>query len=101
MPLPDQPRCLVLVVDDDPAIVTLLRRMLEADGHSVAVAADGQTALGRVAERRPDLVILDLDMPGVGGLEVCRQLKSAPETRLLPVLVCTGPANHVVVRMGV
>ncbi len=90
MPLPDRPQRLVLVVDDDPAITKLLRRMLEADGHSVVVAADGQAALERVAERRPDLVVLDLDMPGVGGLEVCRRLKSDPETRLLPVLVLSG-----------
>jgi putative two-component system response regulator len=80
----------VLVADDEPAITSLLRRVLEADGHEVVMAADGQAALDRVAERHPDLVILDLDMPRVGGFEVCRQLKSGPDTRLLPVLVLTG-----------
>jgi putative two-component system response regulator len=83
-------RCLILVVDDEPAITNLLRRVLEADGHEVVVAADGQKALDRVAERHPDLVILDIDMPRVGGFEVCRRLKSAPGTRLLPVIVLTG-----------
>ena len=80
----------ILVVDDDPAITKLLRMVLEADGHHVDVAADGQGALDRVAERRPDLMILDIDMPKVGGFEVCRRLKTAPGTRLLPVLVLTG-----------
>ena len=56
----------ILVVDDDPAITQLLRRILEADGHEVIVAADGQLALERVAERRPDLVVLDIDMPRMG-----------------------------------
>ena len=80
----------ILVVDDEPAITKLLRRVLEGEGHEVAVAADGQGALDRLSERRPDLVGLDLDMPRLGGLEVCRRLKAAPETRLLPVLVLTG-----------
>jgi putative two-component system response regulator len=80
----------ILVVDDEPAITKLLRIMLEANGHEVVVAADGQSALDRVAERRPDLLILDIDMPQLGGFEVCRRLKCAPETRLLPILVLTG-----------
>jgi putative two-component system response regulator len=80
----------IVVVDDEPAITKLLQMLLEAEGHQVIVAADGQAALDRVAERRPDLVILDLDMPQMGGFEVCRRLKTAPETRLLPILVLTG-----------
>jgi putative two-component system response regulator len=80
----------VLVVDDEPAITQLLRMVLEEDGHEVVVAPDGQAALARVAARRPDLVVLDIDLPGVGGFEVCRRLKSSPATRLLPVLVLTG-----------
>lgn len=90
MTTPEQPRRTILVVDGDPAIATLLRKVLEADGHLVVVAADGRIALERVGERRPDLVVLDIDMPEVGGFEVCRRLKTAPDTRLLPVLVLTG-----------
>jgi putative two-component system response regulator len=86
----DRPRPLILVVDDEPSVTKLLRRVLEADGHRVVEAADGQAALKRVAEDRPDLVVLDLDMPRVGGFEVCRRLKATPDTRLLPVLVLTG-----------
>ena len=90
MPVPERSGRLVLVVDDEPAISRLLRTVLEADGHQVVVAADGEQALDRVAEARPDLIILDLDMPQMGGFEVCRRLKAAPDTRLLPVLVLTG-----------
>jgi putative two-component system response regulator len=86
----DATRRSILVVDDEPAITQLLRAVLETDGHDVIVAADGQSALDQAAERPLDLVILDLDMPQVGGFEVCRRLRSAPQTRLLPVLVLTG-----------
>jgi len=86
----EQPWSHILVVDDEPAITKLLRLLLEADGHRVVVAANGQIALDRVAECRPDLVILDIDMPELGGYEVCRRLKSAAATRLLPILVLTG-----------
>ena len=89
MTLPERTRS-ILVVDDEPAITKLLRLVLEADGHQVVMAADGQAALDRMAAHRPDLVVLDLDMPRLGGLEVLRRLKAAPGTRLLPVLVLTG-----------
>ena len=81
---------LVLIVDDEPSIAQLLRRVLEADGHRVVVAADGNAALDQVSRCHPDLVVLDIDMPRLGGFEVCRRLKAAPATRLLPVLVLTG-----------
>jgi putative two-component system response regulator len=80
----------ILVVDDDPALIGFLVRLLTADGHEVAVAASGAEALGEVRARAPDLVMLDLNMPGMSGFEVCQQLKSDPRTRLLPILVLTG-----------
>lgn len=80
----------ILVVDDEPAITKLLRLVLEAEGHRIVTAPDGRAALDRVAEEPPDLVILDIDMPEMGGYEVCRRLKSVPATRLLPILVLTG-----------
>lgn len=90
MTAPETPRRSILVVDDEPGITNLLQRVLEADGHRVVVATDGQSGLERVAEHRPDLVILDVDMPRMDGFEVCRRLKGARATRLLPVLVLTG-----------
>lgn len=90
MTAPDRLDRLVLIVDDEPSIAQLLRRVLEADGHRVVVAADGNAALDQVSRCHPDLVVLDIDMPRLGGFEVCRRLKAAPATRLLPVLVLTG-----------
>ena len=80
----------VLVVDDDPGVSGLLRYVLEAEGHAVAVAADGEAGLAKAAANPPDLVLLDLDMPGLGGFEVCRRLKTDPATRLVPVVILTG-----------
>src|SRR5580700_5473848 len=68
----------------------LLRRVLEGDGHEVRVAYDGQEGLDMIAEARPDLIVLDLDMPRLNGLDVCYRLKQAPATRLMPILILTG-----------
>lgn len=83
---------LILVVDDELQVTEFLRMVLEADGHEVVVACDGQASMNRMAERRPDLVILDIDLPQVDGFEVCRRLKNSPNTRLIPILVLTGIA---------
>jgi DNA-binding response OmpR family regulator len=78
----------VLVVDDDPTISDVVRRYLEQDGYCVRLAADGLQALAAVAADRPDLVVLDLMMPGLDGLEVCRRLRrQLPD---LPVVMLTA-----------
>jgi putative two-component system response regulator len=86
----------VLVVDDDPEIARFIARLLSADGHQVSVAHTGTDALAKAAAHPPDLVLLDLGLPGLSGLDVCRQLKADPSTRLTPVLVLTGedPADR-------
>ena len=80
----------VLVVEDDTPIVELLRYNLEASGYAVSVAADGEEALERVAEAPPDAVLLDWMLPRKSGIEVCRQLRARPETRMLPVILLTA-----------
>jgi putative two-component system response regulator len=80
----------VLVVDDDPGIRHLHTDLLSGAGYEVEVAADGADALARVEARPPDLVLLDLDMPRMGGYEVCRRLKAHPRTRFVPVVIMTG-----------
>src|SRR6476661_8467199 len=65
----------ILVVDDDRRITSMLSRALRAEGYDVRTANDGSEGLVRVRERRPDLLVLDLLMPGVDGLEVCRRLR--------------------------
>jgi DNA-binding response OmpR family regulator len=80
----------VLVVDDHPAMVGLITDALAQAGFSVVSAEDGQTGLKAVEEHHPDLVILDLSMPVMTGLQVLRVLRTRPETRFLPVIVLTG-----------
>jgi DNA-binding response OmpR family regulator len=80
----------ILVCDDEPEIVKLVARLMELRGHRVTVTHDGQAALDAVARERPDLVILDLQIPKVDGFEVCRRLKSAEATRALPIVMMTA-----------
>jgi putative two-component system response regulator len=80
----------ILVVDDDDVVTCFLRLVLEGDGHQVTVARDGQEALDLVAQAMPDLILLDLEMPRIGGFDVLHRLKQAPATRLLPILILTG-----------
>jgi two-component system, OmpR family, KDP operon response regulator KdpE len=77
----------ILVVDDDPQIQRMLRPVLSVPGHDVQVVASGGEALLAVAEEAPDLVLLDITMPGMDGLEVCRQLR---EWSSVPVILLTA-----------
>ncbi|HZR23925.1 MAG TPA: HD domain-containing phosphohydrolase [Vicinamibacterales bacterium] len=80
----------VLVADDETTNVALLTRMMRHLGHEVVSAANGQSALDAVENDRPDLVLLDVNMPRIDGVEVCRSIKSNPATRLVPVILVTG-----------
>ncbi len=80
----------ILVVEDEDALATLLQYNLEKEGYRVAVAADGEDALVRVDEAQPDLLMLDWMLPKVSGIEVCRRLRSRPETRNLPIIMLTA-----------
>src|SRR5205085_5088922 len=77
----------VLVVDDDPKITQLLRRTLSIEGYKVQTADSGAAALDVARAQEPDLVILDVLMPGMDGLEVCRRLRAHGET---PILMLTA-----------
>ena len=80
----------VLVVEDEAPLLTLLRYNLEKQGFRVDEAADGEEALLRVAEGRPDLVLLDWMLPALSGIEVCRQLRRRLGTRDLPIIMVTA-----------
>lgn len=82
----------ILIVDDDPAFRNLLAGLLRPQGFEIVTAGDGHEALEEFARREPDLVLLDVQMPRMGGFEVCRHLKQNPETRLTPVVLVTGLA---------
>ena len=80
----------ILVADDEAQNRTLLRMMLERARYAVVDAADGPGALAQAARHQPDLVLLDVRMPGLDGFEVTRRLRSQPATALLPVILVTG-----------
>ncbi len=80
----------ILVVEDEAALLTLLRYNLEKQGFQVEEATDGQEALLRIAENKPDLVLLDWMLPSLSGIEVCRQIRRRPATKDLPVIMVTA-----------
>jgi two-component system phosphate regulon response regulator PhoB len=81
---------LIQVVEDETALVTLLRYNLEREGFRVTASYDGEEALVMATEERPDLILLDWMLPLTSGLEVCRRLRRQPETRDIPVLMLTA-----------
>ncbi len=85
----------ILVIDDEPDILELVRFGLSQEGFSVETASTAGEGLACVARRRPDLVVLDLMLPDMSGTEVCRQLRSRPETAGLPVLMLTARGEEV------
>jgi len=84
----------VLVVDDHPPMIMVIRRALEKEGFSVLSTRSGEECLSAVRAEQPDLVILDMIMPGMDGLEVLRELRQQPETVHLPVIVLTARKAH-------
>ncbi len=89
----DQPT--VLLVEDEPAQREVLSYNLEADGFRVTTAENGEEALLLVDEEAPDLIVLDWMLPNVSGIEVCRQLKTRPETRGVPILMLSARSEEV------
>jgi putative two-component system response regulator len=79
----------VLVADDDPSVRALLHELLTRDGYRVDAVGDGESVLAAL-EQSPDVILLDVRLPGPDGLAVCREIKSNPATRLTPVIILTG-----------
>jgi two-component system alkaline phosphatase synthesis response regulator PhoP len=83
----------ILVVDDEAYIVELVKFNLEKEGYQVIVASDGRNALKMVQTEQPDLVLLDIMLPNIDGLEVCRILKQSPDTNSIPIIMLTAVAG--------
>lgn len=90
----------ILIVDDEPMTRNLLRLMLERVGFDISEAGDGQEALDMVAEKQPDLLILDVMMPHVDGITVCERLRAQAETAVLPIILLSARTSTEAVRMG-
>jgi signal transduction histidine kinase/CheY-like chemotaxis protein len=95
----------LLVVDDDPQVVDLVRQLLEGEPYEIVAATDGQGALEAIAQKRPDIILLDLLMPGMDGFAVIEHLQQDPQSRQIPVIVLTAKtltaAEHVTLEQSV
>jgi two-component system phosphate regulon response regulator PhoB len=84
----------ILVIDDEKDLIELVRYNLEKDGFDVIAATDGQSGLEVVKKHRPDLVVLDLMMPGIDGLQICQQLRADPRSGRIPLIMLTAKATE-------
>lgn len=88
--VPERERASALVVEDDPHVARLLREVLSMDGHHVAAIEDGALAASAVRALRPEVVLLDIGLPNVHGLEILDELKRDPDTAGIPVIIVTA-----------
>jgi len=84
----------ILVIDDEKDLIELVRYNLEKEGFDVIAATDGQSGLEVIRKHRPDLVVLDLMMPGLDGLQVCQRLRADPRSGRIPVIMLTAKATE-------
>ena len=89
-----KPRYKILLVEDEKNIAKVVAYNLEREGYQVAAARDGEEALAKTRKENPDLVILDLMLPKLDGLEVCRQLKGDPKTARIPIIMLTAKTQE-------
>ncbi len=93
----------VLVIEDEPDILEVITYNLEREGYKVIACRNGEQGLSRIRTDNPDLCVLDLMLPGMDGVEVCRQVKSDPVTRAIPVIMVTakGEESDIVLGLGI
>src|ERR1700680_313080 len=84
----------VLVIDDEKDLIDLVRYNLEKEGYDVIAASDGQAGLDVATRHRPELVVLDLMMPGIDGLQVCQRLRADQKVGRIPVIMLTAKATE-------
>ncbi len=90
----------ILVVDDEIYIVHILDFSLGMEGYEVITALDGEQALEKMKSDKPDLIVLDIMMPKLDGYEVCKAIKSSPETRQIPVILLSAKGRNVDQKLG-
>ena len=90
----------ILVVDDEEDILELLKFNLSREGYQVSCAASGEEALSQVRSKTPDLMVLDLMLPGIDGLEVAKSLKQDPETKNIPIVMLTAKGEEADIVTG-
>jgi len=96
----DQRRPRILMIEDDLTIATMYRHQLQADGFEIELATDGATGLHRAQSSPPDLVLLDVRLPRMGGIEVLTALVADPRLAAVPVLILSNYSDGAIVREG-
>ena len=90
----------ILIIEDDPSFSRAINHIVEKEGYDVSTASNGMTGLRMVKENLPDLLILDVMLPGMDGLSVCRELKQCPETRAMPIIMISAKRDEADVVVG-
>ena len=90
----------ILVIEDEPDLLEVIQYNLDREGHKVIACRNGEQGLSRIRTDNPDLVILDLMLPGMDGVEVCRQVKSDPVTRAIPIIMVTAKSEESDIVLG-
>lgn len=94
------PKSHIFIVEDEPDIADLLSYNLTREGYKVSVANRGDQAVGEISRWQPSLILLDLMLPGLGGIEICRQLKAKPETAKIPIIMVTARGDETDIVVG-
>jgi len=90
----------ILIIDDEPDSVEVLKERLLANNYDVLYAYNSKTGIEKAILQKPDLIILDILLPGTNGMEVCQRLKENPKTKDIPIIFLTSLTNDDVVREG-
>ncbi len=90
----------ILIVEDDPSVLRAISYMLEKEGYNVLTATDGLTGLTKAKGENPDLLILDVMLPGIDGFEICHRLRAEPQTAQLPILMLSAKGQAADKAMG-
>jgi DNA-binding response OmpR family regulator len=90
----------ILIVEDDPAVLRAISYMLEKEGYNVLTAADGLSGLTKAKGENPDLLVLDVMLPGIDGFEICHRLRAEPQTAQLPILMLSAKGQAADKAMG-
>jgi len=90
----------ILIVDDEEDVLELVRYNLDKNGYKISTATTGEDALAKARTKQPDLMILDLMLPGIDGLEVCKMLKSDPKTANIPIIMLTAKGEETDIVTG-
>lgn len=85
----------VLVIEDDPATLRLIGYSLQHEGYQVLTASNGLEGMRKVQDEKPDLIVLDVMLPGIDGFEICHRLRSEPATAQLPILMLSAKAQEI------